>query len=289
MKPYLAYLHSNGEEATTRREIDLISRRSFIRRSSLFLPLSFFAGSVLTRTAKASVIINRTIAAASQNAVSMANSTWARPVTMPAAWNHIRVGMRMHMTNTGITLVSNPIFAMGFCSGTTNQYGTPTTTHFIGAAFDRATYGWQTPAISYATPTGVARKRVGTTNTDSAGSLTSAANGVFMAGAATNTADRGIYFIDVLKGSPNYTFHYPFHTDNSSTNTCGDVSSINFLTYMGYLNPVPTEPGYFTGGTTDQTVAVNEGVDGTLNAVNLYWNRADATCEVCDIAVAVLA
>lgn len=290
MKPFVTYLNSNGEEATNRREIELLSRRNFIKRSSLFLPLAFFAGSLIPRTAKASsVIINRTISAASQNAISMANATWARPVTIPATWTKVRIGCRMHMTNSLATMTSDPIFTMGLCSGTTNQYGDTTTTHFVGQAFDNATWTFSAgpPVVYNPAVQPIGRKRVGTTNTDTI-NLTPAGSGfLFNADAAANTADRFITFIDLFKGSPNFTIHSPFHCA-ATTGALADVTSAKFLFYMAQLSPAPSE-GNYIATSADQTLAVDEGADGTLNAVNFYWNRADSTIEICDIAVAVLA
>jgi len=37
-----------------------------------------------------------------------------------------------------------------------------------------------------------------------------------------------------------------------------------------------------------KTLAIDEGTNGTLNAINLAWNRTDAMVEICDVAVSVL-
>ena len=96
-------------------------------------------------------------------------------------------------------------------------------------------------------------------------------------------------FIDITKGSPNYTFHLPFcSTTCCSVPPLNDLTSAKFLLYAGQTNPVPTEQSYQSTA-VDRTIAVNEGSDGTLNAINVAWNRADAPMELTDIAVAVLA
>ena len=99
----ILYANMGGTEAAdlSARDIQLLSRRSFLKRGTLFLPLAFVAGAAaIVGTSKAraaSTIINRTISAASQNAIHMANSTWARPVAFPSTWNVIRVGCRMRL------------------------------------------------------------------------------------------------------------------------------------------------------------------------------------------------
>jgi hypothetical protein len=296
MKSNLLYLHNGTDEAhsPSKRDAELLSRRKFIRRSSLFLPLSFFAGSTL-KTAATSTIINRTIAAAPQNAISMANATWARPVTIPATWNKIRIGCRMHMTSTGANLLSNPIFAMGFNSGTAEQYGDATCLNFLGIAHDTATWSYVATGTSWYTLLAasiVARKRIGTTNTDGA-LFADGALPALPGGAATNSADRFMLFLDITKGSPNYTMHMPFRWADQIQGQVADCSSAQFLFYMGQLTPDPTAiNGYQihdgTNWDASPTIAFSESIN-PLNAINLYWNRADATLEICDIAVAVLA
>ena len=291
MKPEIIYINRGGRELEknpTRRDIDLLSRREFVRRSTLFLPMAFVAGAALApiRAKAGSVIINRTIGGGSQNAVSMANATWARPVTMPAGWNKIRVGMRLHWTNTAGNLTGHPIFAMGLNSGTTNQYGDATCQNFGGLVFDSATWSWtNTGTTYYSMGAGVQlfRMRVGTTNTDVA--ATQSTTTYYNSGAGTSSADRQLYFCDITKGSPNYTFQQPFVDSGGGPVT--DISAANFLLFMGQLAPVPGG-NYAPAGPTG-TLAINEVGNGTWNAINLYWNRVDVTAEICDVAVAVLA
>jgi hypothetical protein len=293
MKPKIIYFKDGADELDrpTDRDLVLLSRRSFIRRSTLFLPLAFVAGAALApwRAKASSVIVNRTISAASQNAIQMANSTWARPVTMPAAWTKIRLGLTMHFSNTGANISGNPIFVMGFNSGTANQYGSVTCQNFVGAAFDRATWTYNAGSTTwYSVPMPIGRVRVATTNTDSA-ALATGANSIFNSGAATSSADRACYFIDLFKGSPNFTFHVPFYLDNSLGGPAGDFTATTFLFNMGILNPANPGGAYTQGSITDRTLAVDEAGNGTLNSINVYWNRADLSPEICNVAVAVLA
>ena len=269
-----------------------MNRRNFVKRAGLFVP-----GALLYHWTQpaiaASTIITRVISAANQNAIQMANSTWARPVAFPASWTKIRVGMRFHFTDTGAGLTGNPVMVMGLCSGTTNQYGDATTTHFVGCAWDQSTWARiganeYTPGAAFANSAPVARKRISTTNTDSAILYGAFGGNYFTNQAAAAAADRMVTFLDITKGSPNYTFHIPF-AQTSSGGVPGDVSAANFLLYMGQTNPAPSENNYSVANPADQTLAVNEGANGTLNAVNLYWNRADLSIEITDIALAVLA
>lgn len=298
MKPKILYLNRGGRELVnpTKREIELLSRREAIKRATVFLPLAFFLGSRLTSKAT-SVIVNRTISAASQNAAQMANDTFARPVTLPPGWSKIRVGARLHMVNSGANLNGSPLFTMGFNSGTTNQYGDATCQNFVGQAFNSGNGGTYTfdatTTTRYTMPSPgnnggqFAQTRVGTTNTQST-LYADGANCILNSGAGTNSADREITFIDITHGSPNYTLHLPFRCV-TGPGPGADVTAANFLMYMGQATPTPVEGGYDTTNLASPTLAVNEGANGTLNAVNFYWNRVDALMELTDIAVAVLA
>jgi hypothetical protein len=95
-----------------------------------------------------------------------------------------------------------------------------------------------------------------------------------------------ITFLDVTKGSPNFTLHMPFRT-TTSFGIGTDVSAQNFLLFMGQTSPTPGGT-YDTGNLSSPTLAVDQAGNGTLNSINLFWNRPDATMEICDVAVAVL-
>lgn len=291
----LTYLFSSGEEATRPRDIELLSRRSFVRRATLFLPLSFFAGSLFRDQAKAaSTIVNRTIGGGSQNAIQMVGSTWARPIILPSTWSKIRLGCRLHFSNTAANITGGAVFAQGFNSGTANQYGDASCLNWIGAAHDAATWTYNANAgapyyqISSAI---VARTRIGTTNTDLALSSTWSEQfscGVPASGGATNLADRMLLFVDLFKSG--YTVHLPFWTSSgggivvSST----DVSATNFLVFMQQLSPAPGVNTYLTGNLSDQSCTYSEATN-PINAINFYWSRVDNYPEICDVAVAVLA
>lgn len=269
----------------------MLSRRSFVRRATLFLPLAFFAASAV-RTAKAtSVIIQRTISGGSEKAVQMINSTWARPVVLTPGWTKIRVGMRWHFTSTGANLTGNQIFAMGFNSGTVNQYGSPSSQNFIGMAWDTTTWTFQASPIIYAVPTNGSnpqyRTRIGTTNVSSAVQA-GGGNYTMNAGALTGDADRQIQFVDITNGSPNYSIHCPFTANLGNQVSIGDVTAANFLSYMALPNAAPSEGQYQTASINTGSLAFSESVN-VLNAINFYWNRVDLSPEICDVAVAVLA
>lgn len=321
MKPYIVDAWSGGtriicaSKPLTREAIDFcqgvtkadvadISRREFIRRASgIIVPAAILGGLVLPNTARAgSVTKVRTISAATETAIQMSNSTWARSVTLPGSWNTVRLGWRWHFTDSGANLTGNPNFAAGLLSGTANQFGDATTSHFLGflitSAFSDAAATW----TRYATagPTGGPTyeiggqpdfvKRIGTTNTNG-GSMGIGGNMAYGAAAASAAADRIEMMFNITKGSPNYTLQAILMPGNSGGLgvTASDVSSASFLTAMAQVSPTPPGGGAGYGSGGNRTIAVSEGTNGTFDSINFYWNRTDALVELCDVAVAVIA
>lgn len=221
----------------------------------------------------ADIIRVRTISSATETAISMANGTFARLVSIGTSWNTIRVGIRLHMDDNGGALASTPRFAIGFSAGTANQFGDSSTTHFVGVVSTSTSWAYQTTfhnATNFAPA-----KRVSTTLTTG---TTLIANGAINIG--LTLANRGLIFCDVTKGNPNYTMNL-FIPSNT---TGADISSTTFLSQMELTTPSLGSYTYTAG----QTLAVNEGTDGTLTAANISWDRTFPSIEICDLAVAIL-
>jgi hypothetical protein len=220
------------------------------------------------------VIKVRTISSVTETTIQMVNNTFARLVSIGTSWNTIRLGLRMHMADTGADLTGTPTFAMGFCAGTASQFGDATTTHFVGLKTNAAT--WNRSANFYNNATAVPTKRVGSTTTTG----TSLLNLVIPNGLGTGQG-RYIFFVDLIKGSPNYTIK--LFCDQ--TGTSGDQSAATFLAKMELVTPSLSGYTYSSG----QTIAVNESTNGTLDCVNVSWDRTTPVIEICDMAVAILA
>ena len=178
------------------------------------------------------------------------------------------------MDNTGAGLAT-PEFAFGLCSGTTNIFGDATVTHFVGA---RSSGLWSFQTTFYNNTSFQPAKKVGSTLTTG---TTFVQNAAVQVGAASNTADRGCMFVDITKGSPNYSLTLTYLNNTNST----DISAATFLQQMEVASPVLTNHATSAA----QTIAVNEGTDGVLDSINFSWNRTTPFIEICDIAVARLA
>lgn len=227
----------------------------------------------------ASTILLRTFSGVDDKRIVLTNSNFARPFSIPSGWTKLRVALRISITDTGGDITSNPRLAMGLCSGSSNIFLDATTTHFVGALQDEATWSRQAgPPVRYVEPAGgwVPAKRVGSTTTKGATFYGSA---LIMFDATT--ANRSAKFVDIEKGSPNYTLNIFGREQNAAS----DVSPEQFLAQAELATPTITNHSLRTA----QTIAVNEGTDGVLDHVCVAWDRSAPNIEISDIALIKLA
>lgn len=201
-------------------------------------------------------------------------------------WTKLRIGLRMIMNNTGANITGTPRFYVGLCSGTTNMIMDATTNNWCGVATASATWEYTAGPPKVYTGSGSvvlrAAKRVGSTYTENATQLND--QGAWAVQADATLANRFLHFIDITKGSPNYTFDAAFMRTN--TGTLLDSSLATFLSQV-VLDP-PNAQGGHTAANTPLTLAVDES-GGTFTHVNIGWNQATPTIEICDLAVVKLA
>jgi hypothetical protein len=222
-----------------------------------------------------SVILQRTISAVVDKRIVLSNSQFARPLPMGSTWTQIRIGFRFHMRDSGANLTSTPKFTIGVSSGSTNLFGDATTDNFVGIQTNNATWTRTSTTHYILSANGIFPvKRVGSTLT--LGGVAFNVQSQITLGAAAATADRQVYFVDITKGSPNYTLR-PFYCNN----TLVDQSLNTFLTQMEIASPSLT--GY--SFPTAQTIAASEAA-GVFNHVNIAWDRTTPEIEICDLAIA---
>lgn len=213
---------------------------------------------------------------------------WVRTMTIGSSWTHLRIGILYQITGTADIAASNG-FAMGVCSGTAHPFADPvTTTNFIGIYANNGLHfvsnapnnWWQfTNSMLFGAT------KVGTTLTTSA---TNFADSVGMfATVVGGTNRRGILYLDITKGSPNYTLGITLPINGGSA-TSTDFTINTLLrgmneTFGSILN---TEyPGFFNNGNTpDSTMAASEGPGG-FDTVNIYSNLLNNPMEIQEVAV----
>lgn len=241
--------------------------------------------------ATGSVIKTRTISSAQENAIQMTNSRWGRNVTFPTGWSQVRIGVRLHMTDTGADLTA-PNFMMGFCNGVSAIPGDTTPHHFVG--YRNRTGNFGRTATYYATGVNVGLSTMSysvcingsytnSSMTDGGGSQSS----VIGNGAASAVADRRLILIDITKGSviSGTNYHYTFSSLIAASSTLTDISSATFLTKM--VGVLPTLTGHAVYNTLQ--LDVDEVVNGALDSICMYWDQSGSLMEVCDVAFSRIA
>lgn len=254
-------------------------RRDFIKVGALFVPTLLTTFRVIDASA-GSVIKSRTFSSVQDNRIQLSNSHFARAHGV-SSWSKLRIALRFSMNDSGANLTSTPVFAVGLCSGTSNIYGDASVTHFVGLLPISATWTRLTSALCYATNASggdvTPTKKIGSTETHG----TAIGSQTVQIPADVTIAMRWMWFVDILKGTPNYTLSY-FAVTSRSTAT--DVSVADFLTQANLGSP--SFAGHGNSGT--QTIAVDEATNGTLDCVNISWDRVTPEIELSDLAVVKL-
>jgi hypothetical protein len=254
---------------------DKKSRRDFIKTGLIWVPSAL----LVHRLDASSAARTRTYSAVVDKKIALNNSMLAIPHGV-TPWNKLRIAMRLASTDTGASITGTPDFSVGLCCGQTNIYLDATTTHFVGiksiaTSWTRGTFGgvlyYQASGSSpYHQPI----KRVGTTLTTGTGFSTSVLT--MNPESASASVHRWLFFVDITKGSPNYTLN--LFAASGVPNT--DLSAADFLTYSA-VDAVAVTGHAFD---TNRTIAVDEGADGTLDHINVRWSESAPEIEISDLA-----
>lgn len=224
-----------------------------------------------------STTLIRSIAGVPDERIVLSNSHFARPHGI-TSWNKLRIAFRWSMRDSGATLTGTPAFAAGLCSGTANIFGDLTCTHFVGMRTIGATWPRSAgPPVLYQLYPTQSCKLIGTT-------FTVGTNWLSVAGQAVADAaggNRFCWFIDITKGSPNYTLQgYARITGNAA-----DISEATMKAQAEIDAATLAEHGLGNSA----AVAVDEGADGLLNHVCFSWDRSSPEIEISDHGVFKLA
>jgi len=224
----------------------------------------------------ASTILLRTISSVADKRIVLANSQFARPFNI-GTWTTLRIGLRLIMNNTAAT-ITTPRFYVGLSSGSANLVMDASTDNWCGVASQGSWSYFAGPPKEYYNYNMRATKRVGSTLTDNSSSITPDAS----LPADATTADRTLLFVDITKGSPDYTFLVRKYRIVDAASV--DVPLADFLTKVE--EPTPTYTSHGVG--TAKTLAVDES-GGVFNHVNIGWDKSSPTIEICDLAIVKLA
>jgi hypothetical protein len=203
--------------------------------------------------------------------VRMTNARFAR---MPIAsifsgWTTLRVAVYCKMNDSGADVGGTPRFAFGLCSGTSNIPGDATCTHFCGVMTGLVTWTRSTAAVRYSMTNGwYPAKVVGTTFSFGASNFSNSSNTTF------HTTAPQLLFIDITKGSPNYSFKMFYYSGGATAPT---PSQSDFLAQSVAGSPAFTNHVYSGSAIT---LAVDEATNGTFDAACVWWSPTNPTADI---------
>lgn len=208
--------------------------------------------------------------------LSLANEEWVRTLAIGSNWTKLRIGLLMTVTPDDVNNLNGVQLVFGLCSGKTNPYGAASTTNFLGAKLGGTTGGdlWTYKANSGNPYFGTERIFIKKTAATVTG-LSSAAGEVHRVTANTGTLQRrGVQFLDIAKGTPNFTVTQWAITLGSMAKDFTPAQLLDGLEQSGNIsingetmNPMPLAIPF------DETA-------GALDTVDVFWNKSAFPIEV---------
>jgi hypothetical protein len=222
--------------------------------------------------------------------LALANEEFVRTLAIGNDWTKLRLGVLLAVTPNGTSALGGTTFMLGVCSGKTSPFGAASTTNFVGAALHTGTPGATTGTLGYGTsgdnPYFVSdgtwpAARVGTTLNSGTGDGTTV---VFTANTGS-TQRRSPLFVDIQKGSPNYTITRWVPSAAQAQFLTGDCTPVEFLAALE-----ATPPTWLNLNLTGlvATVAASE-APGALDTFDVLWNKTVSPLEIYALAAYRLA
>lgn len=219
--------------------------------------------------------------------MTLPNTNPRRKMNISPTWTSLRIALRIRIPNPSgaSTYSGTPTLAVGLSKGTATGVGDETTEHWVGALHTDTSWGYDSAGGS-----GINRWNVSDVNAavKVGGTMTTGTKFVSTSIWQTHPTWWGFYFVEITKGSPNWTINGFFPTIRSALNNTYPPSETNASMRL-YAEQIGTVVKQYYGYGTPATVAVDEGANGVLDSVNIWWDRVWTTLQVADIYVVRLA
>lgn len=235
--------------------------------------------------------ITTTFASGNDVALQLGNEEWVRTIVAGSTWTHIRIGILYQLIGTSSTPGASGLF-IGMCSGTSAPFGAATTTNAVGLeVINSLSYiaNSGNPYFQFQSANGqVCKKVVSTITTNGTNVFDSVDLGV-----PTNlgsTLRRGLLYVDIIKGSPNYTIQVSGAASmGSSSAGTHDFTVSDLLSGMTQaLGSIVVAGFSLVSANTPLTLACDETAGG-FDTVDIYCNELANPVNLYEIAVEKLA
>lgn len=231
--------------------------------------------------------------------LTLAGEEYARTLSIGDDWTRLRIGMMAAVTPDGTNNITSVIGFFGLCSGKTAPFGAASTTHAVGIPLQgnsglmtarNQTYvaGSGNPYFTQSNSFPTAGKRVATTLTNFTG-FSSYIYALPAMGVGT-TVRRGMIFFEIEKGSP-YTIRVFGADNNNGAIQTGQVlySDYSLATFLELIaDPstvnLTTALGKTFNGQSVTNSGIDEATDGSLDTINIAWNKASFPLVVYAVA-----
>lgn len=217
-----------------------------------------------------SVISTQTIGSA-DNCIVLQGSQFGRQHGYGDNWSILRIGLLLNIVDAGS--FPGSLFRVALCHGTVNMPGDATTDNSYGCEFSgswsRGTYGYNMANSAFT--------RVGTTKVLSPTNISPRI--------AFQGVSRYVLFMDITKGSPNYTFAFWYHSGNGA----GDVTPASFANFLGVPSNLLSLTDQTYGTPTGTSLAVDTATNGILDTVYCSWNLLYPTIWISSLGVVRIA
>lgn len=202
----------------------------------------------------------------------LTNEDFVRPLAIGTTWNSIRITALIGFDQPNPGTYTFAGLFMGVCSGQTAPFGAASTTNFVGALLTSRVGSPANWELVYTANSGnpylsgtfgnAAYTKVGSTGVSSSTNTSPCAFPV----AGVGTARRGLVYVTITKGSPNYQIY------TAAPSVTTDQTMAMFYEAIDQATAVPNVGG-LSSYTGNIGIAASE-APGPFNTVNISWNRS---------------
>ena len=234
------------------------------------------------------LFVSTTFSTGADIGLQLGNEEWVRTLAIGSSWNYIRIGLLLCITGTSSTSSGSPGMAIGMCSGSSLPFNNASTQNFVGVQFPGSfSYnGGASPYFAFGSANGYACKKLNSSITNAGTNLPDgvglAINGI---GA---TPKRGIVFVDITKGYPNYTIGLMMTLGGAYSGVDFTVANLLYGMTQPFSNNWACGSGQIYYGNGAQTLACDETAGG-FDTVDIYINQLNNPVNIYEIAVEKLA